>query len=117
LDKEAVKEIKDMGYDAVPWSWINEGLDDGTKEMRNRYGRNRNGELAMSWQIDEQKWYSCCTSFMEEYEDKANAGEFEDMTWDHFEVITCATNNERHALDHKNHLGKPFSKTEDREWK
>lgn len=70
----------------------------------------------MSWQIDKQKWYSCCTSFMEEYQNKANAEEFEDMTWDHFDVITCATNNECHALDHKNHLGRPLSKTEDREW-
>ncbi len=49
-------------------------------------------------------------------QNKANANEFADMTWDHFDVIICVTNNECHALDHKNHLGKPLSKTEDREW-
>ena len=116
IDKDDIKQIKDIGYDVAPWSWINEGLDDGSEEMESKYRRNRKGELALSWQIDEQKWYSCCTSSMVEYQNKANADEFQDMTWDHFDVITCATNNECHALDHKNHMGRPLSKTEDREW-
>lgn len=116
LDRDVIREIKALGFDVAPWSWINEGLDDGTDEMRSRYRRYRNGELAKTWQIDEQKWYACCTTMMEEFLIKQNAGEFSDMTWDHFDVITCATNNECHALDHKHHLGRPLSKSEDREW-
>ena len=116
LDKEVIQQIKDIGYDVAPWSWLNEGLDDGSDEMRGRYRKNRDGELISGWQIDNQKWFKCCTSSMEEYQYRANADEFKDMTWDHFDVITCATNGECHALDHKNHMGKPLSKTEDREW-
>ena len=116
LDRDVIREIKDLGFDVAPWSWINEGLDDGTEDMRLRYRRNRKGEMAKNWQIDEQRWYACCTTMMEEFLLKQNAGEFSDMTWDHFDVITCATNNECHALDHPNHLGRPLSKSEDREW-
>jgi hypothetical protein len=116
LDQNVVEQIKELGYDIAPWSWLNEGLDDGSGEMRNRYRRDRKGDLMMGWQIDDQKWFKCCTSFMPDYQNKANAGEFSDMTWDHFDVITCATNGECHALDHEKHLGRPLSKTEDREW-
>ncbi len=116
LSKEVVKDIKAIGYDVAPWTWINEGIDDGSEVMRNRYRKNRDDKLTVTWRIDDQKWYSCCTSFLEEFENNVNKDEFEDMTWDHFDVITCATNNECHALDHKNHMGRKLSKTEDREW-
>ncbi len=116
LSEEAVQKIKDLGYDTAPWSWINEGLDDGSREMRSRFRRNRKGEPILNWQIDEQKWYQCCSSTLEDYQRQANACRFRDMTWDHFDVITCAANSECHALDHKNHPGRPLSKTEDREW-
>jgi hypothetical protein len=116
LDRDVIRQIKEIGYDVAPWSWLSEGLDDGSGEMRKRYRRDRNGDRMLSWQIDEQKWYKCCTSYMAEYEEKANANEFADMTWDHFDVITCATNGECHALDHENHPGRPLSKSEDREW-
>lgn len=116
INREDIQKIKDMGFDVAPWSWINEGIDDGSDEMRGKYRRNRKGELAANWQIDDKKWFPVCTTFMEEYQKKAIAGEFSDMTWDHFDVITCATNNECYALDHKSHIGRPLSKTEDREW-
>lgn len=115
LNKVEVEKIKSIGYDVAPWSWINEGLDDGSSEMLNRYRRNKDGQLKLGWQIDGYKWYTCCTGFMEEYQNMKNASEFSDMTWDHFDVITCVTNNECYALDHKSHLGRPISKTEDRE--
>ena len=115
LDKQTIQEIKDIGYDVAPWSWLNEGLDDGSEDMRSRYRRNRQGELMPGWQIDDQKWFFCCTGSMADYENQANADEFADMTWDHFDVITCATNSECHALDHQSHPGRPLSKSEDRE--
>ena len=34
LDRETVQRIKDLGYDVAPWSWLNEGLDDGSEKMR-----------------------------------------------------------------------------------
>ncbi|HHY82494.1 MAG TPA: hypothetical protein GX505_07420 [Clostridiales bacterium] len=116
LDAEVIRQIKEIGYDVAPWTWLNEGLDDGSDEMRLRYRKTRSGETILGWQIDDQKWYRCCSSAMPEYQYKAVAGEFSDMTWDHFDVITCDTVAECHALDHPNHFGRPMSKTEDREW-
>lgn len=116
LGKDTVRRIKDIGYDVAPWTWINEGLDDGSKEMRDMFRKDRHGNLCRSWQIDDQQWHLCCASFLEEYQINANANEFRDMTWDHFDVITCDTNHECHGLDHKNHNGRPMSRTENREW-
>ena len=116
LDRDIIADIKALGYDVAPWSWINEGMNDGSEDMRLRYRRDRRGELRKTWQIDDHKWYTCCTTTMPEFQRNAIAGEFDDMTWDHFDVITCATNNECHSLEHKHHLGRPMSKSEDREW-
>jgi len=116
LDKATVSKIKALGYDVAPWSWINEGINDGSADMQARYRHDRNGDTKLTWQIDEHKWYSCCTSRMADYQNNANADKFADMTWDHFDVITCATNNECHCLEHKNHYGIPLSKSEDRQW-
>src|SRR5690606_31143234 len=75
-----------------------------------------NGDYIPSWSIDEQTWNQMCTSFMADYVREGNEGPFADMTWDHFDVVACATLGECHALDHPRHLGKPLSKTEDREF-
>ena len=116
LDADCVGKIKNLGFDVAPWSWINEGLDDSTAEMKMRFRHNRDGKPASTWQIDEQRWYACCTTQMEDFLRRQNENGFHDMTWDHFDVITCATNKECHALDHPAHPGKPLSKSEDREW-
>lgn len=116
LSKETTAKIKQLGYDIAPWSWINEALDDGSEYVKQIYRKNQEGKRLAHWAIDEQRWYLCCTSFMESYQQRANQGQFSDMTWDHFDVITCATNGECHALDHPAHKGRPLSKTEDREF-
>lgn len=116
LNHEIVEQIKELGYDVAPWSWINEGMDDHTETMAKRYRLNAQGSRVLGWQIDEQKWYTCCTGDMPEFQRKAVQGEFSDMTWDHFDVIATATNNECYALDHESHLGRPLSRTEDREF-
>jgi len=116
LSQEQVARIVDLGYDVAPWSWINESLDDGTDSIRKRYRLSESGGYIPSWSIDEQQWNQICTSSMAEYVRSVNEGPFADMTWDHYDVITCATLGECHALDHPRHLGKPLSKTEDREF-
>ena len=115
LDKETVLKIKQLGYDVAPWSWINEGMDDGG-EIRNKYKVKKDGSLQKGWQIDDYKWYQCCTAFMNDFEQNAINNEMSDMTWDHFDVITCATNDECYAKNHEAHLNRSMSKTEDRMW-
>lgn len=116
IPSEQVEYIKNLGYDVAPWSWINEAMDDGTEKIRNLYRKDGSGNMTKGWRMDNQQWYTCCTSFMEEYQKKAITESVSDLTWDHFDVITSATNNECFALDHPNHLGHPISKSEDREW-
>ena len=116
LNREAVADIKSLGYDVAPWTWINEALDDGSESMRAKFRVMQNGKPANTWQIDEQKWFALCTTEMEPFLRAQNASKFDDMTWDHFDVITCATNKECHALNHARHAGRPLSRTEDREY-
>jgi len=115
-DEESVRRIKALGYDAAPWSWIGEGLDDGSGALRHYYREGSDGLNRLNWEIDKNKWYQCCMSFMPDYQKEALTGVCADMTWDHFDVMTCACNGECYAPDHPGHLGRPLSKTEDREW-
>lgn len=114
LSREAVAGIKELGFDVAPWTWINEALDDGSEKLRGQFRIGKDGKAANTWQIDEQKWYAMCTTEMEAFLRKQNAGPFNDMTWDHFDVITCATNKECHATNHPKHMGYALSRTEDR---
>ena len=114
LSDDEIAAIKEIGYDIAPWTWINEAIDDGTDKIRNMYRKNKDGSTHLGWQIDNFKYSHVCTTFMEEFYASQRSGKFKEMTWDHFDVITCATNNECYALDHPAHLGRLLSKTEDR---
>ncbi|MBO7743698.1 hypothetical protein I8J29_05785 [Paenibacillus sp. MWE-103] len=116
MSRQTVEQIKRLGYDLAPWSWLNEALDDNSGFVERIYRKSPDGNRIPHWAIDDQKWYWACTTFMEAFQQQANAGAFSDMTWDHFDVITCAANNECYALDHPAHAGRPLSRTEDREW-
>lgn len=114
LDQNCVARIKALGYDVAPWTWINEGLDDGTESMGKRFRLVRDGSRQLSWQIDDSSWYACCTAQMEDFLREQNEAAFADMTWEHFDVVACATNRECHGKNHPGHPGGPLSKTEDR---
>lgn len=116
LSDTEIEEIKALGYDVAPWTWINEAIDDGSDEVKAMYRKSKNGTNRLSWQIDEFKYYNVCSTCMEEFYRKQRQGRFNGMTWDHFDVITCATNNECYAKNHQSHLNKPLTKSEDREF-
>lgn len=116
LSDDEIDDIKALGYDVAPWTWINEAIDDGSDEIRNMYRKTKDGNIRLSWQIDGFKYYNVCTTRMEEFYRKQRQGKFKNMTWDHFDVITCATNDECYAENHPAHPGKPLSKSEDREY-
>jgi hypothetical protein len=113
---ESVRRIRALGYDAAPWSWLGEGLDDGSEAMRLRYRKDPDGQKLLGWEMDTNRWYQCCMSFLPAYQEEALKGVCADMTWDHFDVMTCACNGECYALDHPQHPGRALSKQEDREW-
>jgi len=114
LSSETVAEIRGLGYDVAPWSWVNEALDDGTETTRQMFRRDPQGRPRPSWRIEDQQWNAVCSSFMADYKRRENAGAMADMSWDHFDVVTCAANDECHALDHPGHPGRPLSRSEDR---
>lgn len=115
-DEKTVAEIKALGFDVAPWSWICEALDDGTEEIHRRYRIYHDGETRVSWEIDDFKWHKTCNDRLSEYQEEAiRTGVCKDLTWDHFDVMACACNLECYALDHASHLGRPLDRTEDRE--
>lgn len=116
MKKEDVEAIKAIGYDVAPWTWINEALDDGTDKIHAMYRKDPDGKIIPHWAIDEQQWYLVCSTFFEEYQREAVKTIISDMTWDHFDVLACATIGECYALDHPNHMGHPLSRSEDRKW-
>ena len=116
LSREVVDQIKQLGIDVAPWTWISEGLDDHSENMRKRYRITAMNDREAGWQIDEQRWYQCCTGPMPVFQKQSVESDFDDMTWDHFDVITCVANNECYALDHESHPGKPLSRTDDRKF-
>ena len=116
LSDNEIAEIKELGYDVAPWSWINEAIDDGSEYINGMYRHNCNGNKTLTWQIDGFKYYNICASFMREFYLSQKKDRMKDMSWDHFDVITCAANNECHAKNHAAHLDRPLTKTEDREY-
>ena len=116
LSREQIKQITDIGYDICPWTWINEAIDDHTPERANMYRITRDGSRVFGWQIDDTQWYKVCSPEMDAFEQKAVAGLFDHMTWDHFDVLTCASIGECHATDHMAHVGRPLSREEDLLW-
>jgi hypothetical protein len=116
LSKEAIDQIKAMGYDVSPWSWINEAIDDGSARRGALYRVDRRGERDFGWQIDGAKWYRVCSGAMYEKQREALSGEFRSMSWDHFDVLTCAGIGECYAKDHPTHPGQGMSRGQSLEW-
>jgi len=116
LSDSDIAQIKNLGYDVAPWTWINESLDDGSEYINKIYRNNHSGDKNLTWQIDGFKYYNICTSYLEEFYLSQKKDGMKDMSWDHFDVITCATNNECHAKNHESHMGRILTKTEDREY-
>jgi hypothetical protein len=109
-----IEEIKSLGYEVCPWSWVNEalegiGYDDGCKI-------NRKGERILGWQIDDFKWNKLCSTEIERFTAKLAENEAMKMTWDHFDVLTCGMNGECYDLNHERHLGRGLSRSEDMDW-
>ena len=116
LSRDEIAAIKALGYDVAPWSWLNEALNDGTAPTRAMLRRSPAGEMMPHWAIDDQQWYSVCSSFIEAHQESALEGAISDLTWDHFDVLACVPPQECYALDHPHHLNRPLTRTEDREW-
>lgn len=114
LSDDEIAAVKSLGYDVAPWTWINEAIDDGSDEIRSMYRCTKNGDNRLSWQIDGFKYYNVCTTFMEKFYRKQREERFSEMTWDHFDVVTCATNNECYASNHPAHMNEPLTKSADR---
>lgn len=116
LSREAVARVWELGFDVSPWTWINEAIDDGSAAAAGMYRINRDGSRIFGWQIDDQAWYKVCSAEMRRFEAQAVAGPFDHMTWDHFDVLTCAMLGECYAADHAAHPGRPLSREEDLAW-
>jgi hypothetical protein len=116
LTKTQVLEIKKLGYDVAPWSWLNERLDNHEPGTETMFRRSSDGMMQENWAIDAQQWYDVCYSFLLEHQNQALESKVSDITWDHFDVLSCVPPKECYALDHINHLGRPMARNESRAW-
>ena len=112
LSDEEIEKIKAIGYDVAPWSWLNEAIE--SKNPSSHFRLNRENEKTHGWQIDENIWYKTCSTVMARQAQKAAYGNFAAMTWDHYDVLACATIGECYATDHKHTL--PLSRLDDLQW-
>lgn len=115
LPREQVAAIAALGYDVAPWSWLNEGLDDGTAARRALFRRDAGGHAVANWAIEAQQWFHVCPSQLLQHQRAALAGPMADITWDHFDVLSCVPPGECYALDHAGHAGRPQARAEERQ--
>jgi hypothetical protein len=116
LTREEIAHITGMGFDVSPWTWVNEAIDNHTPKRARMYRINRDGDRVFGWQIDDFKWYKVCSPELLAFEAQAVTGLCDQMTWDHFDVVTCAQIGECYARDHQEHLGHSLSREEDLRW-
>lgn len=116
LSRETIEAIKALGYDMAPWSWLNEALPASPEEVLRLYRHDSNGQIMPNWKIDDQQWYWMCHSYVQDYQQKALKTDIPEMTWDHFDVLSCMAAMECYALDHPRHLGRPATRSDDRQW-
>ena len=116
LSRETIENIKALGYDMAPWSWLNEALPASPEEVVRMHRRDASGQIMPNWKIDDQQWYWTCHSYVQDYQQKALKTRIPEMTWDHFDVLACVAGLECYALDHPRHLGRPATRAEDRQW-
>ena len=106
-----INKIKDLGYDAAPWSWLNEAIEG--KNPEEFFKINSNGEKIFGWRIDDNRWYKVCSAEIERRAREAAAGAFKIMTWDHYDVVACASVGECYGTAHEAHRGRALSRRED----
>ncbi len=116
LSRAAIEAIKSLGYDMAPWSWLNEALPASPEEVKRLYRRSPTGEIIKHWRIDDQQWYLMCYSHPQDFQRRALQESIPEMTWDHFDVLACVPPMECYALDHPRHLGRPATRSDDRQW-
>jgi hypothetical protein len=116
LSRETIEAIKALGYDMAPWSWLNEALPASGEEVRKLYRRDADGQIIPNWKIDEQQWNLMCYSYVQDHQKIALKTSIPEMTWDHFDVLSCISPMECYDLNHPHHLGRPATRSDDRQW-
>ncbi len=113
LSDAAIAEIRSLGFEVAPWTWVYEGLDDGSAAMRARFILDAAGRPIPHWRIDDFQWYKCCTPAQCQFVREQYRGPMAAMTWNHFDVNATSGPQECHALEHLGHPGRPLSRADD----
>jgi hypothetical protein len=116
LSRDTIEAIKALGYDIAPWSWLNEALPSSSGEVTHMLRRDSQGNPVPHWKIDDQHWDLMCYSYIQDYQRRALGSSIDNVTWDHFDVLSCVSPMECYALNHPRHMGRPAARSEDRQW-
>lgn len=84
----------------APWTWLFEGLDDGTPERRRYFRQNADGSFMPHWKIDSFQWYMGCPAMQQALVRERLAGAMTAMDWLHFDVTATFPPTPCFSADH-----------------
>ncbi len=113
LSDDTLASLKALGgvYPA-PWTWVVEGIDDGSQAMRAIFRTGKDG-VSPGWTMDNQRWIHVCTPYQIEYIKKRLAGDMREMAWLHFDVNATFAGQECWSTAHVLHGGTPVTRRAD----
>ena len=114
LDDATLEALRCVpGAHPGPWGWCIEGLDDGSRAMRDLFLLDGQGRPVPNWKIDEFQWYLVCTPYQAEHMKHRFQTDMKAMDWIHYDVSAMMAGLNCFNRDHAFHGGKPLGRIGD----
>ncbi|HUT56456.1 MAG TPA: hypothetical protein VNA25_01125 [Phycisphaerae bacterium] len=117
LDDATIEALRAVpGAHLAPWGWTVEGLDDGSRAMRDIFILGPRGRPVPNWKIDEFQWYLVCTPYQVEHIRRRFATDMKAMDWIHYDVNAMWAGLNCFNAEHALHDHRPLGRIEDVGW-
>jgi len=113
LSDAELRGMQGAGGILAPWSWVYDGLDDGTQEVRRQFRVDRHGQFTAHWQMDDDIFNKVCTPYQIEFMRKQLAGDMREMGYIHYDVNGIRGGEPCFSHDHALHGHRPVTARED----
>ena len=113
LSDETLTALKAIdGVQLAPWTWVDEGIDDGSSAMHDVFRHSKEG-VSKGWEMDKQQWIHVCTPYQREFIKGRLQGDMREMGWLHFDVNATHSGRACWSTEHALHGHLPMSPSED----
>lgn len=117
LSDETISAMKAIpGVHVSPWTWVVEGLDDGSPRMHRIFRTGEDGKFIPAWKMDENQFQLVCLPYQIEHMQMRLASNMMTMDWLHFDVNAMRSGVYCFREDHSLHGHRPMSRREDMQW-